>query len=648
MVQAREALRKNDRAALSAAAQQLSAAQHPLTQWAEYWDLSSRLDRAQQPELTAFFQRWPDTYVEDRLRNDWLLELGKRRDWANFRIEQPRFRMDDDRQVTCYTLLMQHQDGKNVREQALAAWHAQRDLDDACMLLARTLAEARVISAQDIWQDVRLATEANRQSAARAAAALISPAAERAVDALWDQPARHLTQRQHLDSAYLHELDLLALMRTAASDPAVAADQLLSRWQARLPAPIAATAWAHVARQAALKRQPEAADYARNAWALWDSMRSGSAGRLAPPWSEDVLAWHVRAALLEGGDRPARWQLVLRATDAMDEAARRDGRENTWLYWQARAQLALARPGAAGDAARAAAQQSLRDLASPLGFYGQLAASDLGLSLSLPPAPPALSAEDLAAPRQHPGKTRALRSLALGLRSEGVREWNYSLRGLNDRQLRAASHLACQREVWDRCINTSERAREEIDIQQRFPTPFRAAIESRARAEGLDPALVIGLIRQESRFMSEIRSHVGASGLMQLMPATARWTAKRAGVDYTNSMIADPEINLQLGAVYLKHVLDEFQGSMAMATAAYNAGPNRPRRWREGTPIEAAAWAETIPFNETRDYVKKVLSNAVVYSALLKQRLPPDLKGKLGGPIGPREANAPASNREIP
>jgi soluble lytic murein transglycosylase len=145
----------------------------------------------------------------------------------------------------------------------------------------------------------------------------------------------------------------------------------------------------------------------------------------------------------------------------------------------------------------------------------------------------------------------------------------------------------------------------------------------------------------------DARSHVGASGLMQLMPATARWTAKKIGLDYRPEMITDRGVNLRLGATYLKLVLDDFGGSQALAAAAYNAGPGRPRRWRDGPLMEPAAWAENIPFAETRDYVKKVLSNAVYYSALMGAK-DVSLKARLGPKIGPRDALAPAPDRGLP
>jgi len=436
-------------------------------------------------------------------------------------------------------------------------------------------------------------------------------------------------------------LALLALMRLAANDPEAAANQLQDGWSQRLAAPLAATAWAHVARQAAFKQLPLAAVYARQAWQARDGVKPAAAAQ--PHWGDELLAWHVRAALRQPASDHQRWPLVQRAVAGMSPAEQRDP---AWVYWRARADLATAAPGAEGEATRAAAQAALRELAPHSHFYGHLAAEELGGAASLPPAPAPLTPAELGAPRQNPGFARALKLIALGLRNEGVREWNFMLRGLADRELLAAAQLACDNAVWDRCINTSERARGQFDIAQRFPVPLRDQVLAQARAAGLDPALVLGLIRQESRFIGDTRSGVGASGLMQLMPGTARWMARKLGMEYRASMIGDPAFNLQVGAAYLKRLVDDFEGSLPMATAAYNAGPGRPRRWREGAVLEPAAWAESIPFHETRDYVKKVLTNSLYYAAVLNGQGLPSLKTRLGPPIGPRDPARPTA--ELP
>jgi soluble lytic murein transglycosylase len=281
-------------------------------------------------------------------------------------------------------------------------------------------------------------------------------------------------------------------------------------------------------------------------------------------------------------------------------------------------------------------------------FYGMLAAEALGEHFRPPDPPPAPTPAEAAAAERHPGLASALALIALGLRDEGNREWNYSLRGMSDRELLAASQLACEREVWDRCINTSERTRDVVDMQQRYPMPWRQPLEGRSLAQGLDPALTYGVVRQESRFVMRTRSSAGAGGLMQLMPRTARWTADKIGItDYAPERLYEPEVNAALGTGYLKMVLDEFGGSQALATAAYNAGPHRARRWREGAAIDAAAWVETIPFTETRDYVKRVLSNAVVYSQRLGLEAT-SLRQRLGATIGPPAGPAPGGRADLP
>ncbi len=630
VLEAREALKKKDRVRLDVLRTAVMFARHPLAQWVDYWELGNRLNEVQVGEVEAFYARWPGSYVEDRLRNDWLLELGKRRDWAAFARDMPRFRMNDDREVTCYQLLTQHQDGQDVAAAARATWTAQRDADDGCNLLASTLYQAGRFKAEDVWYAVRVAAEFGRPRAARAAAGILGAANTQAVAEAFDNPAKLLASKPANP-----ELALLAMMRLAAADPAAAAEQLQQTWQRRLGPGRAPLAWAVTARHAAFKLLPEATAHYRTAWRLLPE--GTEAG-----WSDDALAWQVRAALrTDGADR---WGLVLQAVAAMSVA---EQKEASWVYWKARALQAQARPEAEGEADRAAARALLESIAGQLSFYGKLATEELGGRVALPAAPLALTPAERQAARTTPGLARALQLIALGLRNEGVREWNFMLRGLTDRELLAAAQLACDSEVWDRCINTSDRTRAEVDMTQRFPMPYRRDVLARAASIGLDPAYMYGLIRQESRFIVDARSGVGASGLMQIMPATAKWTAKKIGMDYRAEMITDRDVNLQLGASYLKIVLDDFGGSQALAAAAYNAGPGRPRRWREGGLFETAAWAESIPFNETRDYVKKVLSNAVYYAALLTGQVP-TRKSRLGGPIGPRAPGAPNSDREIP
>ncbi len=636
IVDARDAFRKKDTKRLAALRATAVGMNHPLAMWADYWELNARLAEVQQPEVDRFSARWSGSYVDDRFRNDWLLELGRRRDWANFIVEYPRFKFNDDREVSCYALLTDHLGGKDVTDAARAAWFGQRDADDGCALLAQTLTDAKLFTPADAWRKARLAIDANRPRAARQAAGLVSSAATVAVSTMTDNSARYLTTRgASVASREAAELTTLALMRMASNDPEAAAGQLNARWDAALPSDLAAWAWAEVGKQSAQKLMPEAADHYLRA------AQRAAKGKVDVDLSDDMLAWKVRAALRADNGKP-RWQQVMQGINAMSAAEQRDP---AWVYWKARALLALAPDSQDAESMRAMAREQMASIAGQLNFYAALAADNIGQPLFMPARPLPLMPDERGAASANPGLQRALQLIGLGLRGEGVREWNYSLRTMGDRELLAAAQLACEREVWDRCINTSDRTKAEIDMEQRFPMPFRKDVVAHAGEIGLDPAYVYGLIRQESRFIMDARSSVGASGLMQLMPATARWTAKKIGLAFTPDMITDRDTNLRLGMSYLKLVLEDMSNSQALAAAAYNAGPGRPRKWREGPVLEPAIWAENVPFPETRDYVKKVLSNATYYAAQLGAATP-SLKARLGRSISPGAPNV--LDKELP
>jgi soluble lytic murein transglycosylase len=629
-VQAREAWVKRDRKRLASLVDAARAQNHPLAGWVEYFDLNVRLAEVRQPEMDAFYARFPGSYVEDRLRNDWLLELGRRRDWANFRRDHAAYLMRDDREVACYALLAEHLAGNKVgTDTALAAWMAQKDGDDGCNWLATTFVEAGLFKPDMLWAKARQAIEQARPRAAKQAVALLAakPLDQKLAE-LQDNAGRYLSRKARASprsqDRHDSELTALALARVASSDPDQAGEVLADRWST-LPKDLQAWLWAQIGRQSALRLRDDALASFERAY------------KLAPgiELSDDTLAWAARAALRAKAPAAA-----LRAIEQMSPAEQRDP---AWVYWRARATHMQ------GDVAAARAQLAAlaaSGQATPLNYFSRLAAEDLALPTPLPPAPAPLTAEERRAARSHAGLKRALRLIDLGLRSEGVREWNFSLRGMSDRALLAAAQEACDREVWDRCINTSERTKVEIDIAQRYPLPHRAELMREAQAAGLDAAYVYGLIRQESRFVLDARSHVGAAGLMQVMPATAKWTAKKAGLAYSPDLMHDRDFNLRIGTHYLKLVLERFDGAQALAAAAYNAGPGRPARWRDGPVIDAAIWAENIPFNETRDYVRKVLLGGAVYAQVLG--LPATrVRERLGASVGPAGARA-ADASEVP
>lgn len=604
---------------------------HVLEPWAAYWDLSARLDEAGPTEIQEFFSRFRGSYQEDRLRAELLLHYGRNRDWVAFNREYPLYRMNDDKSVRCYALLAEHlSSGVDNTAQVKDAWLGLKEADDGCASAAEQLLKDHTTTAAIVWQRARLGMENDRLRVVTQAVGIVSPSSVSKLNAIYQSPAKYLNDKLTALQPKTRELVSLALIRLATQDPEEAATEINKlRWKTQLTDEERNWIWGVIGKRAAQRLSNDAADY----------FAKGNASAM----HEDHLAWQVRAAL-----RLGRWQQVLTAINAMPESQRNDP---TWVYWRARALLQQTQT----EGARGQAQQLFESIASSRGFYEQLALEELGQRIATPPKPAPLTAEEKETARLNPGLNRALYAINMGLRADGVREWNYTTNlhvrgGMDDRGLLAAADMACRFEVWDRCINTSERTKQTIDAEQRFPMPFKAAVMARTSQISLEPAYVYGLIRQESRFIMDAKSTVGASGLMQVMPATAKWTAKKIGLtNFQPHQINDRDTNIAIGTGYLKLVLDSFDGSMPLAAAAYNAGPGRPRSWRgqTGAPVmEAAIWAENVPFNETRDYVKKVLANTVNYAALITGQ-PQSLKARLGR-IGPKDANTVDTGLDLP
>jgi soluble lytic murein transglycosylase len=632
---ARQAAASGDRLRLAMAAAAIG--EHPLKSYGEFWPLQLRLqqrgDRAEAPAaideaVREFIARHPNTYVADRIRLEWLLSLGARRDFATFLRERAALVWGDDAQLRCYETLARYV--TQERPPAIAAEAAsllastRESAAEGCAALADELIAERQLP---VWTRLRTLVEHNQLATARRAATAL-PAPEAALAAqILDRPERWLATHERRLSRKEVEPALLALARLARDDPEKAA-RFAVALNLHLTPEQRGLVWGRVGHMAAVKLMPEAVGWYR---------QGGEHVGVAPATArgDEVLEWQVRAALRAGD-----WPMARSTIERMSATLAND---SAWVYWYGRALAATGKP-------EAAEQQFLR-IAERFDFYGKLAAEELGRPIVLPPRAAPVTADELLPMQANAGLQRALKFYELGLRIEGHREWNWQIGVANeggrmtDRQMLAAAEFARRNGVIDRMISTSERTRDEVDFTQRFPAPYRATLEAHARAAGLEPTWVYGLIRQESRFIEDIRSAAGASGLMQLMPATARWVARKVGMsDFSIARVNEVDVNLRLGTSYLRMVLDDLDGHPALASAAYNAGPSRPRAWRASLTreVEGAIFAETIPFNETRDYVKKVMSNAVYYAALFDDRAQ-SLKERLG-----TVAPMPAGSTQLP
>lgn len=591
-----EAFQRKDNARLQALLPKVRG--HMLEPYAAYWELTTRIDTATEADVNRFTQRWANTYWEDRLRNDWLRELAKRESWGTFLRHEAQFRMQDDRTVRCHTLRLGAKEATAAAraERAYENWLRAANKDKACTRAIAQFYRQGLLQPHHIWQRAALAMPRGRLSAAVNAASIVSPSDEARIKSLYRSPERFIQQNTSNRQASTPYLISLALIRLAQKDPDRAAQLLNGSWRTRLNTQQASWAWAEIARNAAKTTNPLALRYFGNADDAY--------------LSDLQLAWKARATMQAGLNRHA--QTLVDAFNHMSEKQRE---KPVWQYWLGKALHAQ------GKAGQAQALWQKTALEHPLSYYGQLSAHALGQPMQLPaPAQPA--AEDRAWVQHNTGLQRALYAIHSGIRHWGVREWNYHLRlfspeGATDGQALAAAESACAQDVWDRCITSATQARPLLRTDFLYPQAHASVIAQHSRGHGLPAYYAQGLIRQESLYVTDARSHVGAGGLMQLMPATARWTAKKAGLkDYNQSMRNDPSTNVLLGTYYFNKVYTDLDQSLPLTLAGYNAGPNRARRWREKGTSDATVWVETIPFQETRQYVQKVTANMVVYARL--------------------------------
>ena len=618
-----DAFRAGDQIKLERYAQRLKNS--PLEVYVSYYRLRMGIVKADAATVKAFLSRPEDTPVIDLLRADWLKLLGDRRHWALFDAEFPRL-IREDTGLTCYALQSRRRnDDLTALREARKLWFVGKVQPESCAELFDAAMSVGILNNQDIHQRLRLALEAGNVSLAQLlfdhlegdnalfSAALRSAAAD---------PDRYLGKmiRDNLSPEKITPEKLIPakltqeLLRAGRADTALFALQRL----AKLSTDLTAARWAKIG-----SYFPEADQQYFYGWLAYEAARNHDGRALQwykaaadTPLNEQQMAWRVRAAL-----RALDWPEVLTGIEAMSGAQQQ---EAAWQYWQARALQALGRTmDARGKFAKLSGEYS---------FYGQLASEELAdspvIGVTAPtykPDPHAIEAISAL-----PASRRTLALYRMGLRSEALEEWRWAMRNLNDSELLAAAEWARRNEMYDRAIGAADKTANVHDFSLRYLAPYREALQAHIREHGLEEAWVYGLMRQESRFVTSAKSDAGAAGLMQIMPSTARWVAAKLGLkNYRNALIHQLDTNLRLGTYYMKTVLSQSGNSPVMASAAYNAGPSRARQWRGEGPLEGAIYIETIPYQETRDYVKKVLNNTVYYAQQFGDP-PRSLKQRLG------------------
>ncbi|HLP98033.1 MAG TPA: transglycosylase SLT domain-containing protein [Sideroxyarcus sp.] len=590
---AREAFRVGNSARLDKAAEHLRDT--PLEPYVTYYQLRMRWGGRDASEIKAFLARTDESPVVDQFRGEWLKYLAKRERWAEFEEEYRRLVTADD-ELGCYALqLRQLVDAPGALADARKLWLRGDEMPDSCTPLFDAAQKQGLIGEQDVWRRMRLALENGDTTLAKQLIKKLPkeqqfPVAELSVAA--SNPRRYLDKTK-FDNAGMgrRTTALFALQRLARQSPQLA----YARWE-------------KIASQFPEEEQRYFFGWLGFAGALAQDERAlnwfAAAGDTV--LNPKQLAWRTRAAL-----RAQDWHEVWESIGAMSPQQQNEG---VWRYWKGRALKVLGRPDDA--------EALFVELSREYNFYGQLAAEELGaapgagmVSVSYQP-----DDSEVAAIEARPAIQRTLLLYGMDLRTEAMKEWAWATRNFSDRQLLAAAEVARRNEMYDRSINAADRTVQLHDFNLRYPAPYREALQENLHKHGLEEAWVYGLMRQESRFTTSAKSNVGAAGVMQIMPATAKWVAKQMGMkSYRKGLIHQLDVNIKLGTYYMKNVSNMFDDNPVLASAAYNAGPARARQWRGTQPLEGAIYIETIPFDETRDYVKKVMSNTVYYSKLFGQ-----------------------------
>lgn len=620
---ARSALRSGDRERFQALAVGLEA--YPLYPYLRYAELDARIGRTSPTEVREFLRRFGDTPLAARLRRNWLRQLAGRGEWALYR---EFYAPEDDPVLACHALSawLRTEGQDAILEAAKTRWLSGRSQPTACDPAFAVLERSRLMSAALIWKRIGLAMAEGQLGLARSLGQRLDPpdrawvarwceAHERPLAVLGDPALRE-------DRPIARTVTAHAIMHLAKEDARMARARLQAlRSRFGAEAALAAEVERRLALEASGQGLPEACEWL-------DGVAEASV-------NDAVQRAQLRSALLAGDwARLARWT---------ERAAAPDMNPLRWRYWRARA---LDRTGRSAEA-----RALLEELARERDYYGFAAADRLGSAYRMGHRPVPGPPEVEAGLRARPGMVRAAELRLAGMPAEARAEWRHTTDALAVPEALVAARLA---DAWgwhDEVIGLLGRLQAYDDLELRFPMPYASLVRREAARQGLEPALLYSLIRAESGFNERARSSAGALGLMQLMPATARLVAADPGMGFPGDAgLTDPGTNLALGSRYLRDMLDRYAGHLPMTAAAYNAGPGRVERWRpEGECRDGEIWVETIPYTETRRYVRNILYFTALYEWRLNAEVRP-IHGRIAAvpPRGDTLANRIACAKRGP
>ncbi|MBP6792582.1 MAG: transglycosylase SLT domain-containing protein [Aeromonas sp.] len=571
---------------------------YPLRPYLDYYQLAFRPGAADYNDVTRFIRQHGDTPQSNRLERSYLTYLAQSQQWSQFLRFYPAKPNSTD--LLCMHYQARYYTGhkSEALQEAGKLWLTGQSRPDACDPLFQLWQQAGLRTQDKIWQRMKLAFEAQNPNLIRHLGAQLGGSLKPYGDqmiALFDQPARAMNPASFSTAPQSRQLLSLGLARYANEQPEPALRQL-GEMKRRFGLNQAEVA--RVERAAARRLLLDRSLAQRN-------------------WLDATLVRMKDAELVELRARLAIWEQDWRGLEGwvkrMPMALQKEDR---WRYWLARSLEVQGR--------QKQARELYLETANLRGFYGFMAAQRTGVPYRIKNQSVGHKVPDWrTASSRWPFLVRVRELLAMNEITAARSEWIHNMDRNPVAQRLEFGHIALNQGWHELAILSSIRAEAWDAIDLRFPLPLKRTFSQMAQERTMNTSLLYAISRQESALYPLAQSPVGARGLMQLMPATAKETAAKLGVPYRNEQqLFDPTMNIRLGSAYLKRLLDVYDGNRILAAAAYNAGPGRVKRWREqSTNKPMDVWVESIPYRETRNYVQNVLSFDLIYQHKLQQPL---------------------------
>ena len=588
---AREALQKKDVDAYLKIRDKLT--HYPLYPYLEANHLTQELSKSKTSDIQHFLDQYSDTPLATPLKHRWLRQLAKNGQWQQF---QQQFDSSiKSAELNCYALWAQHKNGQT--EQALQQvpnlWLVGYSQSEACNPIFDLWVKAGHLNDEMAWQRFQLAMQAGNTTLARYLIRFMSPHRE---------ALAKLYREIYLHPEKLQETTRFQVFNDTHRDIIFEGLKRLARRNSLL----AWELWPEYLTSQAF--HPSEINEIYRLTMLWLAHQDNNQTYLnairkhQPRVTADILEAGIRMAI-----RKQDWSEIINLTRRLPEAEQQSTRAQ---YWLARALLET------GTVTKAQLGPLFEAIAKERDYYSFLAADQLQQPYQMNHKSYVIDGNFLERFKVLPAIVRARELLAVGQNTEARREWYQATLGFNADQHYAAAHCAKQFLWHDQAIRSAIAAKRWDDLELRFPVAHEEAIEEAAQAHQLSSNWLLAMARQESAMTHDAVSHKNARGLIQMLPGPARTVARKHNINYRGQQeLFDPDKNIELASAYLTTLIEEFDGNDIYATAAYNAGPHRVEKWLETTaqlPIDV--WIESIPFHETRQYVKNVLTYSAVYA----------------------------------